>query len=180
MDFVTIVAAAEAEATGSLFDALGLNVQQLIINAVAFLILLAILAKFVFPILIKSIDDRREAIEASLAEAKKSQEASQQAEQKIEAMMSTARKEADEVIARSQKEAAAMVAEAEGRAKQRAEQIVSDARSQLDVDVAKARATLKKDALHLVAAATEKIIDEKLDDKQDAKLIESAIAKGRS
>lgn len=177
----TLMAAAEAEAEKQgLFQALGLDVKQLLINSVAFLILVGVLAKFVFPVLIKSIDERRATIEAGLEEAKKSQEAAEKAEKQVAALLAEARKDADEVIARSQKEAAEMVAQAEDKAKQRAEQIVTDARAQLEVDVAKARTALKKDAMQLVVAATEKIINEKLDAKQDAKLVEAALAKERA
>jgi F-type H+-transporting ATPase subunit b len=176
MEFVTLFAAEAAAGKQGLFEALGLNVQQLLINSVAFLILVAILARFVYPTLIKSIENRRSTIEAGLEEAKKSQEASEEAEKRIEALLADARKDADEIVARSHTEAMTMVADAETKAKQRAEQVVADARAQLDAEVTKARAALKKDTLKLVALATEKIVDEKLDATKDAKLIESAIS----
>jgi F-type H+-transporting ATPase subunit b len=185
MNFVNIIAAAEGHAEtavaesgqAGLFESLGLDIKQLAINTIAFLILVGILARFVYPALIKAIDGRREAIENSLEAAKKSQEASEDAEKRVEALLADARKDADEIVARSQSEAQAMIAEAEAKAKQRADQLVADARSQLDAEVVKARAALKKDTLKLVAAATEKIVEERLDADKDAKLIESAIAK---
>lgn len=185
MNFVNIIAVAEGHAEtvvadsgqAGLFESLGLDLKQLIINAVAFLILVAILARFVYPTLIKTIDSRREAIETSLEEAKKSQEASEDAEKRVEALLVEARKEADEIIARSNTEAATMVAEGEARAKQRAEQIVADAKAQLDSEIVKARAALKKDTLKLVAMATEKVVEERLDTEKDSRLIEPAIAK---
>jgi F-type H+-transporting ATPase subunit b len=176
MELVTLFAATgEAAGEAGLFQALGLDVKQLVINTIAFLILVAILGRFVYPVLIKSVDSRRETIEASLAEAKKSQEASEEAEKKVEALLAEARKEADEIVARSHGEAQAMVADAEAKAKQRAEQLVADAKAQLDAEVVKARAALKKDTLQLVALATEKVVGEKLDAGKDAKLIENAI-----
>jgi F-type H+-transporting ATPase subunit b len=177
MDVMTLFAATEAAAgEAGLFQALGLDIKQLIINAIAFLILLAILAKYVYPPLIKSIDSRRETIEASLAEAKKSQEASEDAEKRVEALLLEARKDADEILARSHNEAQAMIADAEGKAKTRADKIVADARVQLEAEVTKARAGLKKEMLTLVAVATEKVISQKVDTKTDAQLIENAIA----
>lgn len=181
MEFLTLFAAAEAEAgEAGLFQALGLDPKQLLINTVAFLILVGILGRFVYPTLIKSIDSRRETIEAGLEEAKKSQEASEDAEKRIEVLLADARKEADEIVGRSHKEAASMVSEAETKAKHRAEQVVADARAQLDAEVTKARAALKKDTLSLVALATEKIVGEKLDATKDAKLIENAISRERA
>ncbi len=177
MEFLTLVAATAAEPEkAGLFEALGIDWKLLIVQTIAFLVLVAILGKFVYPALIRSIDARREAIETGLAEAKKSQEASEETEKRIEGLLADARKEADEIIARSQAESAGAVADAEAKAKQRAEQIIADARGQLEADVVKARAALRKDSLQLVAAATEKVIHSKLDADKDAELVETAIA----
>lgn len=159
----------------SLLSALGIDWKLLVVQAIAFLVLVWILGKFVYPAIIKSIDDRRTAIEAGLKEAKESHEALEKAEAKIEKILADARKEADDILARSHQEAATMVAEAEGKAKQRAEQIVEDARAQLDADVAKARQALKTETVKLVATATEHVIHEKLDDRKDANLITKAL-----
>lgn len=162
----------------SIFEALGLNWTLLIEQAVAFLILVWILGKFVYPVLIKSIDTRREQIEAGLKEAQESRMALEKAEAKVDEVLAQARADADAILARSHQEAGAMVAEAEAKAKQHAEQIVNDARMQLETDVRKAREQLKADTIGLVAAATEKVIDEKLDVKKDASLIDKALKAG--
>ncbi|HEX3569002.1 MAG TPA: F0F1 ATP synthase subunit B [Candidatus Saccharimonadales bacterium] len=164
----------------SLFEALGINWKLLVEQAIAFLILVFILGKFVYPALIKAIDARRDQIEAGLKEAKQSQEALEEAETKVADMIEQARKEADDIIGRSHQEAVAMVTEAEDKAKQRANQIVEDARAQLDIDVTRAREALKQDTIKLVATATERIIGEKLDDRKDSGLITKALEKERA
>ena len=164
---------------GGLLEALGINGQLFLIQGVAFLIFLALLAKFVYPVLIKSIDKRRDAIEAGLAEAKESREALDKANDKADELLAAARKDADAVLKRSQQEAAGLVTEAEAKAKVRAERLVADAHKQLESDVAKARRDLKKDTAELVAAATERIIHEKLDVKKDANLIENSLGEAR-
>ena len=179
MESLTLLAATAEAGEAGLFQALGLDIKQLVVNTVAFLILVAILARYVYPTMIKAIDSRREAIENSLAEAKKSQEAADDAEKRVEALLVQARKEADEIVARSNAESAALIAEGEAQAKKRADQIVKDARSQLDAEIVKARAVLKKDTLKLVALATERVVGERLDVTKDAKLIEDAIAQER-
>ena len=52
---------------------------------------------------------------------------------------------------------------------------MADARVQIDADVRKAQATLKKEAVALVAAATEKVVGAKVDAKTDAGLIEKSL-----
>jgi len=179
-EVATGTAHAAAASSPGLFEALGLNLQLFIEQGVAFLLLVFILAKFVYPVLVKSIDDRRAAIEAGLQEAKESQEALEKAEAKVAELLAAARAEADDILARTHQEAATMVAEAEGKAKTRAEQIVADARQQLNIDVAKAREALKKDTVELVALATERIIGEKLDTTKDAALVKKALAEEKA
>jgi F-type H+-transporting ATPase subunit b len=162
-------------ASPGLLQALGIDWKLLIEQAFAFCVLLFILSKFVYPVLIKSIDARRSQIEAGIEEAKEAQAALEKAEAKVAEMLAVARGEADDILARSHKEATDMVVAAEDKAKTRAEQIVSDARAQLAVDISKARAAIKRDTIQLVALATEKIIKEKLDDRKDAHLINEAL-----
>jgi len=175
MYFLFASTEAAAESSPGLLQALGIDWKLLITQGIAFLILVAILKKYVYPVLVKTVDDRRAAIEAGLKEAKESQEAMEKAEAKVAKLLAQARKDADDMLARTQKEAASVVAEAENKAKTRAEQIVADARAQLDVDVAKARQTLKKDTIELVALATERVIGEKLDAGKDAELVKRAL-----
>jgi F-type H+-transporting ATPase subunit b len=170
-----LIVASTEEASAGLFEALGLNGMLLAQQAAAFLILVAVLGKFVYPALVKAIDTRREQIEAGMQEAKQAEEALASAEAKVADMLVDARKEADDIIARTQQEANTIVSDAEEKAKTRAEQIVKDARAQLDTDVAKARRALKEDTVQLVAMATEKIIGEKLDERKDANLIKEAL-----
>lgn len=166
-----------AAASPSLLDALGVNVKLLIEQTLAFIILVALLSKFVFPALIKVIDKREAAVEAAAKEAAEAREALENAEARASAVLKEARLEADALMQRSHEEAAQAVAAAETKAKQRAEQIVADARVQIDSDVKKARSLLKKDAVKLVAMATEQIIDEKVDSAKDQQLIVRALAR---
>jgi len=170
-----VIVANFASSNPGLLQALGIDGKLLVEQALAFLILLAVLAKFVYPALIKSIDTRRSQIEAGVEEAKEAAAALERAEAKVADMLAVARREADDIIERSHKESTAMVADAEEKAKTRADQIVKDARAQLDIDIAKARAALKKDTIELVALATEKVVNEKLDAHKDASLISKAL-----
>lgn len=175
-----IVQTIATESSPGLLQALGIDWKLLVEQGLAFLVLVFILGKFVYPALMKAIDERREQIEAGLQEAKESQEAAAKAEAHVAEMLEAARKDADDILARSHQEAASMVSDAESKAKARAEQIVADARQQLDIDVAKARELLKKDTVELVALATERVIGEKLDDRKDAALVSKALAEEKA
>ena len=168
--------AAHSEESAGLLGALGINGKLFVTQLLAFLVLVAILGKFVYPVLVRSIDERRESIEKGLKQAKEAQQASEDAEVRVQRLLADARKEADDILARSQSEATAQVAEAEDKARKRSEQIIKDAHTQLESDVAKARVALKKDTASLVAMATERILREKIDGTKDAQLINRALS----
>ena len=182
MQLLHTFASTEAEAAQSegLFSVLGIDARTLLLNLIAFVILLWVLKKFVFPPLVKAIDSREQAIAASVAAASEAEAKAEQAQAEISKLLADARAEATDIVGFATTEAATMVKDAEDKAKVRAEQIVSDARAQLDADILKARKTLKADAVALVAAATEKVVGEKLDASKDEARIKQALSEERS
>jgi F-type H+-transporting ATPase subunit b len=179
MNSYIYVAASEAAQPSSqdsgLFSALGIDVTLLLLQAAAFLLLVFLLGKFVYPHLLKAIDNRRATIEEGMLNAQKAQEELKQVEQKVADIIRTARSEAGDIVAHAQKEASVVVEAAEDKALKRAEHIINEAQAQMSNELTAARETLKKDTARLVALATEQIIKEKLDAKKDAELIEAAI-----
>ncbi len=179
MHTIQFFAASEAAKNDSLFGALGIDWRTLILQIIAFSILVWILGKFVYPHLIGAIDKREKAIEESVAAAHEAEAKAEQTQKEVEQLFKKAREESAAIVDTAHKEAANMVKEAEAKAKKRAEQIVADARAQLDQDILKARAQLRDEATELVALATEKIIREKIDTKKDKTLIETALKEAR-
>ena len=163
------------EAQGDIFSTLGIDWRLLIIQIVAFLLLVALLGRFVYPWLMKSVDERQANIEAASKAAVKAQKAAQANQEKVAELLAEARKEAAEIVSTAKLESAEMISTSEKRAQKSAERIVADAHDQLDKDVANARKVLYNDTLELVGLATEKIIAKKLDKKADGELIASVI-----
>ena len=159
--------------------ALGLNLQAFLFQLITFVIVFVILRQFVFKKLVKTLDDRRDAVEKSIKHAAETEEKLKKAEETIAGLLADGRKQADELVAAAHKEATQMVEEAESKAAKRAEHIVSEAKSSMDVEVAKAREALKAETAQLVAAATEQIIKQKLDPAKDAALIDSALKQAK-
>lgn len=187
MQLTTLIASAEAaaetvhEAAGqkSLFGALGIDWRLLLLQIIAFLVLLWVLGKFVYPQLIKAIDNREKAIADSVAAAVNAEAEAEKTQAKIDQLFTEARTESAQILEAAHKEAATLVKEAEDKAKKRSEQIVADAQNQLARDIAQARKQLRQETAELVALATEKIVREKVDAARDAKLIDQAIQEAK-
>lgn len=170
MSFLTNFAEA-AEPSEDIFAALGIDWRLLILQIVAFLILVWLLAKFVYPWLMKSVDERQKNIEEAAKAAKKAQASAAESEAETAELLAQARKEAAEIVATAKLEATDMVSTSEAKAKATAEKIVADAHAQISKDIDKAKRELHDETLELIALATEKVIKQKLDKKSDEKLI---------
>ncbi len=85
--------------------------------------------------------------------------------------MAAAQASAGDLLDTTRDEAEELAKQARQKAAAQAERIVADARAQLAVDVREAREQLRRETAGLVMAATEAVLAEKLDDKQDAKLV---------
>ena len=170
--------AAESSSPG-LFQALGVDVRLLVLQMIAFLVLVWALGKWVYPILIKAIDNRQEAMEAGIKASQEAQKQAEKAEEKIGEELTAARKQADEILAATQKEANALIADAEEKAARRAKNIVEEAKSDMNNQIQVAREALKDETRALVASATEQIIAQKVDSSSDAKLVDAALNRAR-
>lgn len=172
--------ASTAEATpgapeGGILGVLGINAPMLMVQIVAFLVTLFALNKFVFPWLLKSVDERQEKIESITKAAIEAQNATENSEKRIAKLLSKAKAEANDIIISAKAESAEMLANAEEKSRKRAEQIVADAKIQIDNDVLAAKKALHNETIELVALATEKIIGKTISGRIDNSLIVDAI-----
>lgn len=163
------------EAKGDIFSSLGIDWKMLILQGIAFLILLVLLSKYVFPPLMKVVDDRQEALEASTNAAKEAEEKAAEAQEEVKNLLKEAREEAKDIVTTAKDEATAMIASSEEKAKSRSEKIVKDAHEQLEKDVIAARKALHNDTIDLVAMATEKVVGKTVNGDVDKKVIAEAV-----
>lgn len=175
MNFLTQFAATEEAASGDIMTTLGIHWELLVFQIIAFLILVWALGKFVYPWLMKSVDERQAKIEESVKAAEEAEKKAESVQEDIAKLLKEARTEAKDIVTTAKDEAAAMVADAESKAKSRAEKIVKDAHDQLEKDVIAARKALHNDTIELVALATEKIVGASVNESIDKKIIADAV-----
>ncbi len=167
--------ASGSAAGGGLIDVLGIDWMMLSFQIIAFLIIVWLLGKLVYPWLIKSIDERHDQIELSTKAAQHAQKLAEEAEKKVEKLLHEAREEAKHIAASAKAEAAEMVAKAEEKSRQRADKIAADAADQIEKDILAAKKALRGEMIDLVSMATEKILGQAVTSKIDSDLITKAI-----
>jgi len=163
-------------ASGNMFTSLGIDWKMLILQGVAFVIFVVVMAKWVMPPLVKAVDDREKRIADAVNAATKAEAKAEKAEADVEKALRQARKDAADILATAHDEAAAALAKAHDKAKADAEHIVKNAHDQLQKDIMAARDALRKDTVELVALATEKVVGTAVTKSVDKKLIETSLA----
>ena len=178
MEILTYTAAAESS-SNNLFEALGIDWKMFLFQLIGFVILVVVLGKFVYPILMKSVDKRQADIEAGTKAAHQAEEKAAKAEAEIDKLMSKARKEASEIVTTAREEANAALEDADSKAKARAEAIVANAHDQIQKDVLAAKKALRNETVDLVALATEKVVGKTVSKSVDDGLIASAVKEAK-
>lgn len=178
MEILTQFAATEA-ASGGVLSALGIDWQMLIFQIVAFLILVFLMGKYVYPILMKTVDKRQAEIEASTQAAAEAEQKADQTKAEMAKLLKKARNEASDIVTTAKEEANAVLEKADKKAKERAERVVADAHEQIEKDVVAAKKALHNETLSLVAQATEKVLGKTVTAKVDDTLISEAIKESK-
>ena len=174
MSLLTQFAASETAETG-IFSVLGIDWKTLILQVVAFLILVWLLGKYVYPWLMKSVDERQATIEASTKAADEARKKAETAEKEVAKLLKEARTQATDIVATAKNEAISAVEAAEAKAKVRAETIVKNAHDEIAKDVIAAKKALHNETIDLVALTTEKILGNAVTSKVDDNVIATAM-----
>jgi F-type H+-transporting ATPase subunit b len=158
---------------------LGLSLSAFLIQLATFVFVFLLLKRFAFKPIIRLLEKRRQTIEDGVKLGEKLEKEKAKFDKQMADEMRTARADADKVIANAHKEAREIVREAEKSAGRKVESMMADAEVRIVEETQRARRGLEKDIVGLVSEATEAIVEEKVDAKKDAELIEKAI-KGRN
>lgn len=176
MDILRQFATEPVEASeGGLLEALGIDWKMLLLQILAFLVMVWILSKFVYPWLMKSVDARQAKIDATTKALAEAQAATENTEKRISKLMREAQIEANDIMSAAKVESAAAISEAEEKSRKRAEQIAADAQVQIDKEVLAAKKALHNETIELVALATEKIVGKVVNKGIDNNIITDAV-----
>jgi F-type H+-transporting ATPase subunit b len=138
---------------------------------VVFFILAVFTMKFVWPPLMKALDDRAKKIADGLSAADKGKEAMAAAEKAVAAELSAARDEGQKRIGEAEKRALAIVEEAKKIASDEAARIVAAAKDDAEQQVNKAREALRGQVAGLAVKGAEQILKREINAGAHADLL---------
>lgn len=178
LNFLTQFASADTESSGDLLGSLGIDWQVLILQMISFVLLVLFVAKFIYPQIAAMLDRREKIIKDSVKAAQEAEKKSAESEAETAQLLAKARSEAGDIVEAAKKESADIVAGAEADAVKKAGAIVAGAKADLDREVQAARKALRNEVVDLVAIATEKVVETKIDSR-DEKIIADTIKENK-
>ena len=140
--------------------------------SLSFLAVFLLLAKFGFPVIIEAIEKRKAYIDSSLEAAEAAERRLAEVNTEAAAIVASAENERTEIVRRANETREQILAEARDKASSEGERLIAEARRQAGVE----REAILKDARRQVAllaiAVTERMLREKLDDKEQSAVAE--------
>ena len=145
--------------------------DELIIGTIAFLVILWVLSKFVFPALRKTLDARTDAIEGGLERAAAAEAEAQEKLAEYRGRLANANMEAAEIRTQAQAERAAIIEQARSEAQQAAALVTERAQASLAADAATAKSELSREVGRIAYGLAEKVVGESLTEDERAKRV---------
>ena len=147
-----------------------------IVELIAFLIMLGILAKWVYPLIVQQAEARQKLISEQLEVADRERKEAEARLAEAETKLNEARKTAQTMIDAATKSGEQLRQELKQKAEEDAKRLTEAARKEIEAERERAIQSVRNEVAGLVIAATEKVIGETLDDAKHKQLIDRAIA----
>jgi F-type H+-transporting ATPase subunit b len=172
-----LILASAAQAADEL--PLGINILNLIAQIFVFLIVLFVLARWVFPIFTKTLDNRARVIQEGVENTERSRRELAEAQRRIEGILEEARQQSQQTLSQATQAGERLRAEIEQEAQQRGREIVAQAEKRIEQEIAQARAELRSQVADLAIAAAERVIGSSLDSATNRRLVNDFVAQSR-
>src|SRR5579864_5416179 len=149
--------------------------MTVVVELVTFLVMLAVLARYVYPRIVDVAEARQRAVAQQLHDAEKAREDAEARLREAEEKLVDARKTAQGVIDSAAKSAEQLRQELRQKSEEESKRILESARKEIAAERDRALQAVRTEVSALVVAATEKVIGETLDESKHRTLIERAI-----
>jgi F-type H+-transporting ATPase subunit b len=128
--------------------------------------------KFIWPPLIRALDDRQKKIAAGLAAAERGQKELQESHGAAAAIVSEAREKAARIIDQANRRSTEIIDDARATATTEGQRLVGEARQEVVLEQSRARDVLRKDVAALAVAGASRLLEREIDPRAHADLIE--------
>jgi F-type H+-transporting ATPase subunit b len=143
----------------------------IVAQAIAFALFIWFTVTFVWPPLLRAIENRQKQIADGLAEAERGRSSLADAQKQTEVLLREARERAHELMAQAEKSANQRVEDAKSQAKVEGDRILAAANAQIQQEVQAAKAQLREQVAALAVAGAERILRREVDAKAHSDML---------
>ena len=151
------------------------DIQQIISQAISFLLLLWVLKRFAWRPLLNTLDQRRARIEHELSEAAKARSETAKLQEDLTRRLAKIDDEARTKIQRAILDAKKVSLEVQEQARVQARTILAKSKETVEIELAKSRVILRDQVADMTLEAVERVLQQKLDTDADRKLIDATL-----
>lgn len=148
----------------------------LIIQMIVFLLLVFFTMSFIWPPLMRAVEERQKRIAQGLAAADRGEEALQKARESADVILREARERAGQIIDQAQHRANDIMEQARTGAQQEGQRLVASAQQQIGLEASRARESLRREIGEIAVAAASKLLEREIDPKAHQDLISKLAA----
>lgn len=148
----------------------------LIIQMIVFALLVWLTMHYLWPPLMRVVEERQKKIAHGLAAADRGEQELQQARQGAEAILREARERAGQIIDQAQHRANDVLEQARTSASQEGQRLVASAQQQIGLEASRARESLRREVGEIVVAAASKLLEREIDSRTHQDLISKLAA----
>jgi F-type H+-transporting ATPase subunit b len=156
-------------------EALGINLSALIVQLLAFLILVFLLGRYAYRPIANALDQRSERIRASMEQADRIERQLAETESRNQEILTEARREAQQIIAQAREVGDRQIAQARDVARDEADKQLQQSLAQLRAEEQRAKQELRQEYADLVIRAASRVVRQELDPQKHLQLIESTL-----
>ena len=142
---------------------------------VAFLITLWVLKRYAFGPIQKTIDERRQRIEQSIAEAEAARNEARQLLEEHRSLIGQARGQAEDILAETRKVAESMRQRVKDETEADRKRRIEETKRQIEAETQRALQQIRAEVAELTLIATTKVTGKVLDDADHRRLIEESV-----
>lgn len=156
------------------------EVNELIWGAISFVLLFALLSKFVFPKMRVALEERTNKIEGNLERAQQEFDKAQALHKEYEQKLAEAQAESQRIIAQAHTNASQLEVQLRAKAEDEAQRIVERARDQVNAERQRAITELRGEVGSLAIDLASRVVGESLDRDRHLRLVDQYVAQLQS
>jgi F-type H+-transporting ATPase subunit b len=144
----------------------------LFIQTIVFVILGWVTMRYIWPPLIKAIEERQRKIAEGLASSEKAEKSLAEAKASATDIIKEARVQANKIVEQANRRSNELVEEARGTAVAEGQRLLAEARSEVTLESNRAREQLRREVATIAVAGAGKLLGREVDPRTHAELLE--------